>query len=403
MSSAWSAHVFFRTMLYFNLRTKRARKTARKTARGNLNEAAINEAAIKHLLGEILFLRKELVEQRKINAIITSDILTNITKTSAAPAPENVSRDTVQSIPSELPDTREECGIVNNATDTQECFTKVIKGPKCPNQLNSWSPELSNSYSGLPVEVCTPIIAASTVDSNEIGDWFNCGQANRGGEQTNITMRRKTKRPQILTNERHLQNYIPTRPGNHSYVDAVSKGDSVLIVADSTLNRIRKREFYKNVESCCRVQIKSLPGEGANTMHAFLRAKLSEERRSCVVVHGGTNDLCRYNGSISEQSAEDIASDILRMGDTCEEFHVGRIVFSGITVRRCSWEGEIKRREINSLLRSGCVNRGYCFINNDDNIVLSDIEDKPYDKVHLLESGSVKLANNILRVLNDKA
>ena len=89
------------------------------------------------------------------------------------------------------------------------------------------------------------------------------------------------------------------------------------------------------------------------------------------------------------------------MGDTCEEFNVGRIIFSGITGRRCSREGEIKRREINSLLRSGCVERGYCFINNDENIVLSDIENKPYDKVHLLESGSIKLANNILRVLND--
>ena len=42
---------------------------------------------------------------------------------------------------------------------------------------------------------------------------------------------------------------------------------------------------------------------------------------------------------------------------------------------------------------------GFAFVDN-DNILLDDIENKPRDKVHLLESGSVKLANNILRVLN---
>ena len=81
------------------------------------------------------------------------------------------------------------------------------------------------------------------------------------------------------------------------------------------------------------------------------------------------------------------------MGDTCLEFNYF------FTVRRSCWAGEIKGREINSLLRSGCIERGFIYINN-DNILLSDIQNKPRDKVHLLESGSVKLANNIVRVLN---
>ena len=147
--------------------------------------------------------------------------------------------------------------------------------------------------------------------------------------------------------------------------------------------------------------IKSLPGEKALVMHAFFRAKLSEKQRSCVVVHGGTNSILMFDGTVTDQSAEDIANELLDMGGTCREFSVGKIIFSGITRRRSGWEGEIKRREINSLLRSGCLERGYVFIDN-DNISLNDIENKPRDKVHLLESGSVKLANNILRVLNAK-
>ena len=61
---------------------------------------------------------------------------------------------------------------------------------------------------------------------------------------------------------------------------------------------------------------------------------------------------------------------------------------------------ETRRREINSLLRSRCMEQGYIFVDN-DNIDLRDIQNKPHDKVHLLESGSVKLANNILQVLNE--
>ena len=38
------------------------------------------------------------------------------------------------------------------------------------------------------------------------------------------------------------------------------------------------------------------------------------------------------------------------------------------------------------------------FVNN-DNIRLEDIDEK--DKVHLLESGSVKLANNVLNAINN--
>ena len=175
-------------------------------------------------------------------------------------------------------------------------------------------------------------------------------------------------------------------------------GQNTLIVSDSTLSRIRKFEFSANVRG--RSMIKSLPGEKANVMHSFLRAKLGEYRRSCVVVHGGTNNMCNIEGRLADQSAESIADELISMGDSCKEFGVTKIVFCGITVRRNGWEVETKRREINSLLRSRCIEKGYVFIEN-DNIVIDDIENKPRDKVHLLESGSVKLANNILRVLNE--
>ena len=92
--------------------------------------------------------------------------------------------------------------------------------------------------------------------------------------------------------------------------------------------------------------------------------------------------------------------ELICMGDSCIEFGVGKIGFSSITVRRNGRDVETRRREINSLLRSRCMEKGYIFVDN-DNIDLRDIQNKPHDKVHLLESGSVKLANNILQVLNE--
>ncbi len=60
-----------------------------------------------------------------------------------------------------------------------------------------------------------------------------------------------------------------------------------------------------------------------------------------------------YDGSVSRQSGEDIANELLDMGKTCREFGVEKILFSGITIRRSGREGEIKRKEINSILRFG--------------------------------------------------
>ena len=190
-------------------------------------------------------------------------------------------------------------------TDTQAHegeFTLVHTGPKRTLRQNTWSPESRNSFAGLPVEECSPIIEASTVDSNELGYWIASEQTikMRGGEwfqdDGNVMVRRKSKRPDILTNEKYLHNYVPhflpTRPGIHSYVEASTKEQDVLIISDSTMNRIRKHEFSQNLDSG-KVLIKS----------AFFRAKLSEKRRSCVVVHGGTNSIVMFDGTVTDQSA----------------------------------------------------------------------------------------------------
>ncbi len=270
-----------------------------------------------------------------------------------------------------------------------ETFTLVQRGPSrrhLQTQRSTWEPELRNSFSSLPVE-------DAMVEATDNGHTVTSNSAQ---------IRSKAKRPQILTNEKHLRNYVPQftiqRPGTNSYAESVSTGPNTLIVSDSMLNRIRKFEFSSNVKNG-RAIIKTQPGEQANVIHAYLRAKLATDNRSSVVIHAGSNNLCDIKGLLLEQTVDDIVHDIIRLGETCREFGVNKIAFSGLVIRRNGVNVELKRRDVNARLQTLCHQKGYIFIDN-DNVIIGDIENKPHDKVHLLESGSVKLANNILRVLN---
>ena len=267
---------------------------------------------------------------------------------------------------------------------------------------NSWSPSLNNRFASLCDSQC------ETSNSDIMPPTFLPGNSNESSAVCLETSAGSihhphSKRPQILTNERHLANYMPRyvkqRPGYKSYSGSLKSRLNALIVTDSTLNRIRKYEFSDNLKRG-RAIIKTQPGEKTNVIHAFLRAKLMEDdTRNSVIIHAGTNNLCNAMGTVSDQSVDDIVKDIIDMGDSCREFGVGKIAFSGITMRRNGGVIEGKRREINSHLKTLCYERGYVFIDN-DNVTIYDVENKPRDKVHLLESGSVKLANNILKYLN---
>ena len=58
-----------------------------------------------------------------------------------------------------------------------------------------------------------------------------------------------------------------------------------------------------------------------------------------------------------------------------------------------------KERQVNTILKAKCTSQNFMFIDN-ENIELSDVSEQ--DRVHLYESGSIKLANNILNALNSQ-
>ena len=164
------------------------------------------------------------------------------------------------------------------------------------------------------------------------------------------------------------------------------------MLSDSMMQRIRKCEFYANMRNSWG-HIKPFPGANSNYLHHHSLPFLIEECPNTLVVHGGTNDLRNR-----DKTAEQIVDDLIQIGHTAKSLGVEHIFYSDVIVRRDGVTMDRKRRAVNGLLRDKCsFNNFICISNN--NIRLEDIDN--FDGIHLYESGSIKLANNVLNALNN--
>ena len=139
-------------------------------------------------------------------------------------------------------------------------------------------------------------------------------------------------------------------------------------------------------------RFKVFPGATVGRINYYLVPELRENRYKKVVVHSGTNDLY-------DKTADEIVDGMRGIFETCREHGVENVIFSSIVIRKCRRDIEEKRLLVNSLLKGLCemewVGNGI-FVDN-GNIFYSDLYT---DGLHLVESGSIKLANNILRCVN---
>ena len=156
------------------------------------------------------------------------------------------------------------------------------------------------------------------------------------------------------------------------------------------MQRIHKREFNGNLDNGY-ARIQCFPGATPKYLHHHVLPFLIEDKPQTLVIHGGTNSIRDH-----DQTPDKIANQVIDIGKTARSLGVDNIVITGLITRRNGIEIERKRRAVNTELSKKCFIHNFIFVNN-DNIVLEDIFD---DRVHLEESGSIKLANNILRTFN---
>ena len=204
------------------------------------------------------------------------------------------------------------------------------------------------------------------------------------------TQSRKVKNNvKTLYNDNQSASFIPVKPGKETFSSTVINGRKISIFSDSILKGIRAQEFNDNIESG-KASFKRFSGATSKQLNHYTLPTLIEESPNTVVIHVGTNDLKQ-----KDKTKENIAKEIMNIGITSRKHGAKNIVISSIVTRR-GVNLDRKRKEVNMLLKDMCVKEGFYYLDN-DNVTF----DKLYkDGVHLVENGSIVLANNILNFLN---
>ena len=154
---------------------------------------------------------------------------------------------------------------------------------------------------------------------------------------------------------------------------------------DSHGTRIRKKEFSSWVRNGS-AKIKAFPGVTSHHLQHYVVPDL-QENPDTVVIMVGANDLR------SGDSDEKLTNAIMNVGRIWNQQGVKYIHICS-TIRRNG--GEERVRAINFILKSLCRNEGFVYICND--AITSDYLYS--DGIHLIDKGTVILANNILNSIN---
>ena len=157
------------------------------------------------------------------------------------------------------------------------------------------------------------------------------------------------------------------------------------MLSDSILGRI---QLYKlnNDLNVGRAIRKYFPGASLNDVANFCPHILKKEKFDVVVIHAGTNSLPR-------DDINEIADELFNIVKVCHDHGVKKILVSGVTLRHNLMS---KITQLNNHIESKKHAYDFKYINN-DNINANDIW---RDKIHLSESGTVKIAINIIDVIN---
>ena len=126
------------------------------------------------------------------------------------------------------------------------------------------------------------------------------------------------RRPTITTTEAHLKNFQPYIPGRQKFSQA-ARGPSILIVGDSMIQRLRKKDFYSGLNNGF-ARFNCFPGATVDKLNYYILPELVENKYDTVVIHCGTNDL-------ANKSTDDIVTDLVNFRKTCLNYNVKRVIF----------------------------------------------------------------------------
>ena len=235
-------------------------------------------------------------------------------------------------------------------------------------QSNSWSPDLRNSFAGLPIE---PTIAEDSMHRNI------------QHREIPTTQRSNAAASRVYITEKEVAN-------SQSY-DYKQGREKVTIIGDSLLHRAQKWRLNEKTRNCS-VRKFTIPGYTARDLYTCVDAELTDPGRKAdtVIINAGSNDLANDRFISPKVVSERVAA----LAKKCTDYGVNKVMISPIIPRKGI---EARRKEKNRLLKIICEESKYIYIENSD-ISWHDLHT---DKTHLNREGLTAMEDILILYINN--
>ena len=182
---------------------------------------------------------------------------------------------------------------------------------------------------------------------------------------------------------------LPLVPGPNLYSQTVKGYSKRVNIFSTSMTRSMDLQKLNDGYVGDRVNIHRFHGKKAHHFKHYIPIHMAEDKPDICVVLAGGNDLP------GKTTVLDIANSIIEAGITCKNHGASQVMISSV-LPRSDFFCQLKRHDLNTLLKELCIIHNFIFVNNYN----MSINDLCYDGVHLSKAGSDKLQSNFLFYLN---
>ena len=183
--------------------------------------------------------------------------------------------------------------------------------------------------------------------------------------------------------------FLPLVPGPRSYSQTVKGYTKRVSIFSTSMTRSIDLQELNDKFTGDRINLHRFHGKKARHFRHYIPVHMEEDKSDICMVLAGGNDLP------TKTSVLEIANSIIEAGITCKKLGASQVMISSV-LPRSDFFCQLKRHDLNALLKDLCSIHSFIFINN-CNMTISDL---CFDGVHLTKAGSDKLQSNFLGYLN---
>ena len=178
--------------------------------------------------------------------------------------------------------------------------------------------------------------------------------------------------------------HLPMVPGPDLYSavvinqkNATKATEKTSIFSTSVAKNINRTAFRKEYEGQA-VFFHPYPGGKMRHIQEYMKVHMKEETPDNVVIVGGGNDLS------GDENIQRTATHIIDAGVVAKTMGATRVLIAGVLPRR-EYTYQLRRHDLNKLLKDLCTANGFTFIDTGEFILREHISD---DNVHLNNCGT---------------